>query len=87
MWTCAKSEQLIVLKLITDNESMLNTVRYKLRIEDQERHIDDQERYLKMMMKLDPYDPHVLERNRNNIALVCYEIRIPNIFKIKLSSQ
>ena len=60
---------------------MLNTVRYRLKIEDHKRFIDDQERYLKMMMKLDPYDPHVLERNRNNIALVCSE------FKMKISSQ
>ena len=66
---------------------MLNNVRYTLGIDDHKQYIDDDERYLKMMMKLDPNDSDVLERNRNNIALVCFEcfkIKLPDCFQLQL---
>merc|ERR1719391_1337535 len=59
--TDIKNEQLVILKLITQNSSMLNNVRYRLGIDDHKQYIDDDERYLKMMMKLDPNDSDVLE--------------------------
>ena len=44
-------------------DSNINNLKFQLRIDVS---LDDQERYLQMIMKIDPNDPDFLERNTNN---------------------
>ena len=62
-----KNEKLDVLKNLICTEQLIVKCKFMLRTEDS---CDDQERYLKMAMRIDSNDPIILHRKRKRISSI-----------------